>query len=272
MEPEVLPLPQYQSTKFLQAAWRLCSRLLDWNSFRSFAGAKSRMMYEKNDNGRQALFEPTSTYASTVAEATMLVRLGFIRKVYGILAIQLLATAIICALAMKVTGSTKIGEYAILSFGSFLASSYGFQLFIFIFSLIILFALMFCQNRYPLNMALLSIWTVAMSMSVATACAYTVCDPMVMGDDGPMPASMTSHPIGLVDGTLSCATGTVFADEGANAVIMAATITAIIFFALTAFTVQSKWDFSFMGAGVENSKQKLVHVYSFGSRCVGRGS
>lgn len=54
----------------------------------------------------------------------------------------------------------------------------------------------------------------------------------------------------LYQGGYTCAVGTAKADDGANAVVMAALITATIFFSLTAFTMQSKIDFSFLGAGL----------------------
>jgi FtsH-binding integral membrane protein len=44
----------------------------------------------------------------TVAQCSQMVRKGFIRKVYGILSVQLLATAMMCALAMKATASEKV--------------------------------------------------------------------------------------------------------------------------------------------------------------------
>ena len=44
----------------------------------------------------------------TVAQCSQMVRMGFIRKVYGILSVQLAMTAIMCALAMKLTASEKV--------------------------------------------------------------------------------------------------------------------------------------------------------------------
>lgn len=49
----------------------------------------------------------------TVAQCSAMVRLGFIRKVYGILSVQLLATAIMCALAMKLTASEKVRAFGL---------------------------------------------------------------------------------------------------------------------------------------------------------------
>ena len=54
----------------------------------------------------------------------------------------------------------------------------------------------------------------------------------------------------LYQGTITCAVGTAKYDSGADAVVMAAMITATIFCSLTAFTMQSKIDFSFLGAGL----------------------
>ena len=61
-----------------------------------------------------------------------------------------------------------------------------------------------------------------MSMSVAAACAGTVCDPMVY-DDGMtvIPYSLASKATGLYEGKLQCAIGTPYSDKGGNAVIMA---------------------------------------------------
>jgi FtsH-binding integral membrane protein len=95
---------------------------------------------------------------SPVAEASRIVRLGFIRKVYGILTIQLMATAFVCALAMKLTSSEPVSGYHVLSFGTFLAASSGFRIFIFIFTLLVLFGLFAFANKYPHNMIILTIW------------------------------------------------------------------------------------------------------------------
>jgi len=209
------------------------------------------MQYEKN-NDRDTLFEPTMGSGGTVADASKLMRLGFIRKVYGILSIQLLATMFVCVLAMKLTAADAVGDYKVLSFGTFLAASFGFRIFIFIFSLIVMMGLFCFANKYPLNMAVLAVWTIAMSMSVAAACSSTVCDPLVRDGMNVIPNSISSDPyhLPLQGGVLQCAIGTPHSEKGGNAVIMAAGITAIIFFSLTAFTMQSKWDFSFLGAGL----------------------
>jgi len=193
----------------------------------------------------------------TVAQCSQMVRKGFIRKVYGILSVQLLATAMMCALAMKATASEKVGGYSVLSFGSLLASSSGLRIFIFVISIVCLLALFCMKDKYPTNMMLLALWTIAMSVSVATSCSFAMCDPMVVVENAkePIPFSMakssrTPGIIKLYQGGYTCAVGTAKADDGANAVVMAALITATIFFSLTVFTMQSKIDFSFLGAGL----------------------
>lgn len=60
-------------------------------------------------------------------------------------------------------------------------------------------------------------------MSVAAACAGTVCDPMVRDADGmtAIPYSLASKATGLYEGKLQCAIGTPYSEKGGNAVIMA---------------------------------------------------
>jgi len=110
--------------------------------------------------------------AQVVAECNEMVRKGFIRKVYGILSVQLLATAIMCALAMKVTATEKVGDWTVLSLGSVLAGSAGIRITVMILSIVLLLALFCLKNQYPTNMALLATWTFVMSLSVATSCTY----------------------------------------------------------------------------------------------------
>ena len=57
-----------------------------------------------------------------VCECAKEVRLGFLRKVYGILSVQLIATAIVCILALTVQrGTPASSKWNILALGSFLA-------------------------------------------------------------------------------------------------------------------------------------------------------
>ena len=116
--------------------------------------------------------EAYSPSAQTVAECNQMVKKGFIRKVYGILSIQLLATAIMCAMAMKMTASETVSGWAVLSFGSVLAGSAAVRITVMVLSLVLLLALFCLKNQYPTNMVLLAAWTIAMSLSVATTCTF----------------------------------------------------------------------------------------------------
>ena len=70
-----------------------------------------------------------------------------------------------------------------------------------------------------------------------------MCDPLVVKSGKVQPASLALQSGGtsgfnLYNGGITCAIGTEKADAGSDAVIMAAMITATIFFSLTAFTIQ----------------------------------
>mmetsp|Transcript_30057 Transcript_30057/g.75661 ORF Transcript_30057/g.75661 Transcript_30057/m.75661 type:complete len:317 (+) Transcript_30057:60-1010(+) len=229
-------------------------------SYVSFTGDDDGVGSSRRFTSKLATFNPFKGDASapfdtseSVMAAQKEMRLGFIRKVYGILSAQLLATVLVCAIALKATSPTPVGSWQVLSFGSFLASSQGFSIFVFVFSVAVLISLFCLRHSYPLNMILLSVWTLAMSFTVATSCAMAVCDPMVTTSPGgaPTPLSLaTSTNLQLAGGQMTCAVGTPYALAGGNSVLMATAMTAGLFLALTVFTFQSKWDFSFLGAGL----------------------
>ena len=204
-----------------------------------------------------------------------IIRLGFLRKVYGILSIQLLATAFVCFIAMKLTGPF-VGSYETLSLGSFIVSSRAFYWFIFIVSIVLLLALLCFKNVYPVNYGLLGGWTLSISFSVATACVVALCDPMVVTQNQqllPLSIAVQGTPgnLKLYQDSYYCAVGTPVEQAGSNAVLMAAAITASLFIALTAFTFQSKWDFSFLGAGLAASLWILI-FWAIGMRWFGSSS
>ena len=129
---------------------------------RCLEGFGGRMMYNKNESDKSGLMAyggEMNFGEQCVADAQKEVRLGFIRKVYGILSCQLLATAIVCAMAMKITSSETNHGHEVLSFGSFLAGSQMFMIFMFIVDIAMLIALFCVKNQYPLNMGLLSAWS-----------------------------------------------------------------------------------------------------------------
>ena len=189
------------------------------------------------------------------------VRLGFIRKVYGILSMQLLATSFVCCLAMTMTGE-YVGSFPILSLGSFIVASTAFHWIVFVFTIVVLIALFCYRHSYPINYILLTVWTIAISFSVASACVVVLCDPMVQQRNGvvlPLSYSNASDSgTQLYRGSVLCAVGTARAQSGTNNVLMAVGITASIFLGLTAFTFQSRWDFSYLGAGLGTTLWILI--------------
>ena len=97
-------------------------------------------------------------------------RLGFIRKVYGILCLQLSFTLFFCILAMS---STAIAE--------FLQQSMGLLIFASVLSIVILIALLCCKDfarQVPANYILLSLFTISEAYMVATTCSLY--DPMTV--------------------------------------------------------------------------------------------
>lgn len=96
-----------------------------------------------------------------VATAPADVRLGFLRKVFGILGVQLGVTIFICAFFMAVppVRSAVIAANGFLSIVSMIAT-FG-----------TIFALMSHKDTHPLNLQLLAAFTVAESVLVGTLCA-----------------------------------------------------------------------------------------------------
>ena len=139
--------------------------------------------------------------ATTQFEAS--VRLGFLRKVFGILTVQMAATVATSALFMM----NK-------SVNAFVIRTPGMMTFAMVMTFVLLFALFAKKDQHPLNLQLLGAWTLCQ--------AYT---------------------IGVV-----CAT---YAAHGAGGIVLqAAFLTLLVFCSLTAYTMQSKRDFSFMGGAL----------------------
>ena len=103
-------------------------------------------------------------------------RLGFIRKVYGILSFQLIITFLMCALSMTT------------SFGSFQKQYPGLMIFALITSIVVMIMIM-CFPSYgkqvPTNYILLALFTVAEGYLVSALCGVT--NPKIVF----MAASMT---------------------------------------------------------------------------------
>ncbi|XP_015868142.1 BI1-like protein [Ziziphus jujuba] len=89
-------------------------------------------------------------------------RWGFIRKVYGILATQIMLTTIVSAVTVLYTPVNDL-----------LRGSPGILLFFAIFPLILLWPLHVYQQKHPLNFVFLGLFTVSLSLTVGVTCANT---------------------------------------------------------------------------------------------------
>eukprot|EP00245_Coleochaete_scutata_P014738 TRINITY_DN6370_c0_g1_i1.p1 TRINITY_DN6370_c0_g1~~TRINITY_DN6370_c0_g1_i1.p1 ORF type:complete len:236 (-),score=40.56 TRINITY_DN6370_c0_g1_i1:609-1316(-) len=106
--------------------------------------------------------ETGSFLAGSSAEFDSNLRWGFVRKVYGILSVQFILTAIVgCTVVFNkelregILGSTGILiALAVLQFG-------------------LLIPLWFYRQSHPLNLILLGAWTTAISITVGASCAQT---------------------------------------------------------------------------------------------------
>jgi len=88
-------------------------------------------------------------------------RKGFIRKVYGILSLELMVTVAICCLCMFSEGvRTFTASYAL-----------AIQLITFIPMFVMLIVLFYVKDDYPLNLFCLSIFVLLMSWGVGAVCA-----------------------------------------------------------------------------------------------------
>eukprot|EP01013_Petalomonas_cantuscygni_P009513 TRINITY_DN2235_c0_g2_i1.p1 TRINITY_DN2235_c0_g2~~TRINITY_DN2235_c0_g2_i1.p1 ORF type:complete len:263 (+),score=45.86 TRINITY_DN2235_c0_g2_i1:183-971(+) len=125
-------------------------------------------------------------------------RMAFIRKVYGVLLIQLLATAAFCILAKISPGMQTF----VLTGGNVMVC--------FVLSIALLCALFALRQVYPWNIVCLAAWTLTMAdIAAVTVLTYS-----------------------------------------AWSVLVALFITMTIFLGLTAYTLQSKRDFSGLGVGL----------------------
>merc|ERR1711902_416369 len=161
---------------------------------------------EENIDNKAGL-ENDFAYNNNVAGASKHVRLGFMRKVYGLLSVQLTMTTLIGAVFMFTPGVKE-----------FVQSKPMFLFPAFFLSIGLLIALHIKRKESPINLILLAAFTVVE--------AYTV-------------------------GVL-----VTFFDQ--SVVIQAFFITAAVVIGLTAFTFQTKRDFSNMGAALSTGLLILI--------------
>lgn len=132
---------------------------------------------------------------TTVSSSSIEIRQAFVRKVYLVLAIQLLATTGIgAALSMNDSARIYVQTHAWTFWTSFIGS---------ILSMVALFAM---RQRYPINIALLSLFT-----------AFE-----------------------------ACAVGGIVTFYDTRVVLQALAITTLVFLGLTLFAMQTKYDFTSM--------------------------
>jgi len=139
----------------------------------------------------------------SVSSLDVIIRAGFIRKVYSILSIQLVVTAITAATFMLHDGTR---EYVLHTPSMFYAAMFlplGF-----------IMALYCYKNKHPHNMYILGGFTLCEAYTVGVICAMYQANGM-----------------GLI-------------------VLQALMLTAAIFISLSAYTLTSKKDFTFLGAGL----------------------
>ncbi|VDM92054.1 unnamed protein product [Onchocerca ochengi] len=124
--------------------------------------------YEEVANGKRTLqnhpiwsfnsnSEKTITNLAAVIYATVNIRLGFLRKIFGILSVQLLITAIICT-ALYATEEIRL----------FLQEQLWIVLMSVICSFALLFAMFIHARSVPLNYILLVSWTVMQSITIVS--------------------------------------------------------------------------------------------------------
>lgn len=118
-------------------------------------------------DGESLLRGSLSSYADDFSHGTCVatsapeVRLGFLRKVYGILAVQIALTTLIVAIFMEVTPvrNAVLAARGVLTVVAMIGT-FG-----------TIFALLFNKDSYPLNMQLLAAFTTMESVLVGTLCA-----------------------------------------------------------------------------------------------------
>jgi hypothetical protein len=148
-------------------------------------------------------------YSVNSAEAA--IRHGFLRKVFGLVSAQLLATVAICGLFMSCTPVRDVVLWMP-----------ALQLLCFVTSLGFLFACQVYKDLHPTNLYCLAGFTLSIATSIGTVCAI-----------------YEAKGLGFI-------------------VFQALGLTASVTVGLTVYTLKSKRDFSFMGAGLAASLWVLI--------------
>lgn len=104
----------------------------------------------------------TSTLYPGLSHGENQLRWGFIRKVYGILAAQMILTTIISSVTVLYAPINEV-----------LRGNSGLLLFLLVLPLVLLWPLYVYQQKHPLNLILLGLWTSCLSITVGVSCANT---------------------------------------------------------------------------------------------------
>ncbi|PSC76224.1 BI1 isoform A [Micractinium conductrix] len=88
-------------------------------------------------------------------------RWGFVRKVYGIITLQLACTALVAA---AITSSVSVQHY--------LSANWGWQIGAMVVSMLGLIPLYIYRQQHPTNLILLFAWTPIFSVTVGMACSF----------------------------------------------------------------------------------------------------
>ncbi|XP_037498794.1 protein lifeguard 4 [Rhipicephalus sanguineus] len=114
-----------------------------------------------DDRAGQSSILDDFCYNNNVSKANVYVRLGFLRKVYGILSIQLLATTVIAAFGMF-TPAVKL----------YISQNHWMVVGAFFMSMALLLALMVKRRETPTNYFLLMGFTIVQAFTVAVAVSF----------------------------------------------------------------------------------------------------
>ena len=150
-------------------------------------------------------------HGATVDACDAAIRMGFLRKVFGLVGAQLAITAVLCALFMF---EPSVQSFVLHAPSMLMLTFFG--------SLGFLFAAHVNKDRHPANMGYMLGFTLCMAYSAGVVCAR-----------------YQQRGLGLV-------------------VLEAVGLTATVTLGLTAYTLRSKQDFSYMGAGLGASLWVLI--------------
>lgn len=114
-------------------------------------------MYDEEAGGYKPAGMQEGAY---VSEAESMIRKGFIRKVYSILLVQILATIGMACLFMF---NTEANDWVLSSPNVFIGAI--------VLTFILLFATICNRRKYPLNVGLLALWTIVEAFTVGVLCA-----------------------------------------------------------------------------------------------------